>query len=517
MTLKELIFNLWKTRFERKGIKTEFKPLFTRYVGVESAEYNDILKTLVTKAREDETHCVIFDREIPLRADFGLINSVKQDLCRMDIQHLSTQDIKMFPDPEVNQLFLNALEYTVNLAIKNEPFTNESIRNDFITKIILNVYTYVYPLNLSLDYDGTYKCFYYGNISRRETYFLILLYLMTFDVIVINPLKDEYWDLTDTDHLSEKITYSMIQEIRTLNERIANATLIQADESLTLHFEHQMDAEIYNNSGLYKAWQLRGYHVKQLLIRGNMIDISNNWNEPAKVRNGFDVKDKSVTIPHSFTVIDGITMDSSEYKSFVTGCTSSPECFTAVQKQDLLTNHMTENDSLQLTFFQLGDGTIDTAQLKEASFYPFAPYNDATEQFILDKMNELIRNPKILKTEQLSKKEIFQLVSTILNISKPLQRMIDNFDFSAQIPKLVYFLEDDKELDNDSCIILAYLNSIGFDIVVLSPAGTAGLETYLDENYFTNIRLGRMKYDVKYSDMKYTAKKSKGFLAKLFG
>ena len=340
------------------------------------------------------------------------------------------------------------------------------------------------PLNLSLDYDGTYKCFYYGNISRRETYFLILLHLMTFDVIVINPLKDEYWDLTDTDHLSEKITYSMIQEIRTLNERIANATLIQADESLTLHFEHQMDAEIYNNSGLYKAWQLRGYHVKQLLIRGNMIDISNNWNEPAKVRNGFDVKDKSVTIPHSFTVIDGITMDNSEYKSFVTGCTSSPECFTAVQKQDLLTNHMTENDSMQLTFFQLGDGTIDTAQLKEASFYPFAPYNDATEQFILDKMNELIRNPKILKTEQLSKKEIFQLVSTILNISKPLQRMIDNFDFSAQIPKLVYFLEDDKELDNDSSIILAYLNSIGFDIVVLSPAGTAGLETYLDEVYF---------------------------------
>ena len=134
-------------------------------------------------------------------------------------------------------------------------------------------------------------------------------------MIVINPLKDEYWDLTDTDHLSEKITYSMIQEIRTLNERIANATLIQADESLTLHFEHQMDAEIYNNSGLYKAWQLRGYHVKQLLIRGNMIDISNNWNEPAKVRNGFDVKDKSVTIPHSFTVIDGITMDNSEYNN----------------------------------------------------------------------------------------------------------------------------------------------------------------------------------------------------------
>ena len=78
-------------------------------------------------------------------------------------------------------------------------------------------------------------------------------------------------------------------------------------------------------------------------------------------------------------------------------------------------------------------------------------------------------------------------------------------------------VEDDKELDKDSCIILAYLNSIGFDIVVLSPAGTAGLETYLDENYFTNIRLDRMKYDVKYSDMKYTAKKSKGFLAKLFG
>ena len=516
MSLKELIFNLWKTRYERQGIRTEFRPVFTRYIGVESAEYNDILKTLITKAKEDNEHCIVFDRDIPMQVNFDLINNTKRDLMEMDIRNLSTQDITMFADPELNQLFLNALEYTVNLAIQNESFANDNIRNDFITKMILNTFTYIYPLNMSLDYEGTYKCFYYGDISRRNIYFLIMLYRMTFDVIVINPLKDEYWDVTDTDFLSTKKNYPMIQEIGTLNERIAGASVIQADESITLHFEHQMDAEIYNNSGLYKAWQLKDYHVKQLLIHGNTIDIKNNWNEPAKVRNGFLVQNNKVTIPHFFARIDGVTSDYNDYKKFVSECVSSPECITVLQKEDFLVNHMSDNDTLQLTFFQLSDGTIDTSQIKEATFYPFAPYNDQTEQFLLDKLNELIKNPKILKGENLSRKDIFYIITTILNMNTTLLRAIDNFDFSAQIPKFVYFLEKDATMDRDSSIILAYLNNIGFDIIVFSPSGTAGLETYLDDNYFTNIRLDRMKYDMDYNDVKNATRKSKNFLSKFF-
>ena len=83
--------------------------------------------------------------------------------------------------------------------------------------------------------------------------------------------------------------------------------------------------------------------------------------------------------------------------------------------------------------------------------------------------------------------------------------------------QLVYFLENDNVIDKKSAIILAYLNNIGFDIVCFAPAGVSGLETYIDTNYISSVRLERMKYDMSYSDVKNIIKKSKGFFAKIFG
>lgn len=517
MTLKELVFNLWKPRYERQGIQSEFKPIFARYIGIESTEYNDILKTLVTKAREDSEHCIVFDGDLPMQANFNLINSMKRDLATMDVTHLSTQDITMFPNAELNNIFLKALEYAVNLAIKNEHFSNDNVRNDFIIKMILNTFTYIQPLNMSLDYDGTYKCFYYGNIQQRDIYFLIMLYCMTFDVIYINPLKDEYWNVTDTDNLCKKNTYSMIQEIGTLNSRIEQGNIIQANESMTLHFEQQIESELYTNSGLYKPWQLRGFHVKQMLIKGNTIDIVHNWNEPAKVRNGFAVSNHEVSIPHFFFKIDGISSNMDEYKELTGTCKANDDCLVALSVNDLLEDHMTTDDTLQLSFYQLSDGTMDALKLKDAPFYPFHMYSAETQTFMIEKINELIKNPSILKTSQFTRNALVECVSTIFNINKKLQRMIDNFDFSSNIPKLVYFLENDNVIDKKSAIILAYLNNIGFDIVCFAPAGVSGLETYIDTNYISSVRLERMKYDMSYSDVKNIIKKSKGFFAKIFG
>lgn len=94
--------------------------------------------------------------------------------------------------------------------------------------------------------------------------------------------------------------------------------------------------------------------------------------------------------------------------------------------------------------------------------------------------------------------------------------MIDNFDFSSNIPKLVYFLENDNAIDKESAIVLAYLNNIGFDIICFAPAGISGLETYINTNYISSVRLEHMRYDMSYSDVKNIIKKSKGLFAKLF-
>ena len=45
-SLKQTCFDIWNSNDIRKGVHTTFKPLFTRYIGIENNnEYNDILKT----------------------------------------------------------------------------------------------------------------------------------------------------------------------------------------------------------------------------------------------------------------------------------------------------------------------------------------------------------------------------------------------------------------------------------------------------------------------------------------
>ena len=77
------------------------------------------------------------------------------------------------------------------------------MRNNFITKLI--VWTYTYAKNIKYDSSINPKCIYYGNIERHEIYFLIMLYKMGYDVIYINPLKEEFWSEIEEDRLSECI------------------------------------------------------------------------------------------------------------------------------------------------------------------------------------------------------------------------------------------------------------------------------------------------------------------------
>ena len=182
LSLQQIPFELWRRKSERKGICPQFKPVFTSYIGVENqVKYNDVLATIHSKIQDDPRHTIFFDGEILLDADFNFINAIKNELANMDVTHLSKQDITLFENSDLNHVFLNAFEYVVNLAIRQEIFLNDSVRNNFICKLLLYAHLYIQNLDYSeLDFHANH-CFYYGDISRHDIYFLILLYIMGFD------------------------------------------------------------------------------------------------------------------------------------------------------------------------------------------------------------------------------------------------------------------------------------------------------------------------------------------------
>ena len=137
------------------------------------------------------------------------------------------------------------MQYSVNLAIKNENFFNNNIRNNFITKLI--VWAYMYIKNIDISGNINPKSIYYGQIGRHEIYFLILLYNMGFDVIYINPLKEEFFEEIDVDNLSKLNKELQIDEILSFKERCARGKLSENIETLTKQVQREVHEELFVN------------------------------------------------------------------------------------------------------------------------------------------------------------------------------------------------------------------------------------------------------------------------------
>lgn len=510
--LKNACFNIWKTTFERKGIQSEFKPLFTRFIGVENInEYNNVLKTLQIKFEQNKDNCISFDGEIPLEANFDLINSVKKELQTMNINDIEHQDIVLFADPELNSLFLRALAYSVKLAISNENFFNESQRNNFIMKLIMWTFTYLSPLKI--DTHSVPKCLYYGNISKHEIYFLILLSKIDFDVLYINPLKEEFWSDIDKDGLSELHKNNQILQVETYKSRCSQGNEIQYTESSTLQFEREIQDELFTGTGVYRSWQFRDGTTKAVFVNSSIIDVDNNWNEMAKVRTGFTTQGKTVTVPYFFHLIDGEYRNLSEYSNLVHKLSKADNTLFLLNGDLGVPAPYNNEDKFQLTFCMLSNGLLNLEEVQKLDFYKYKKYKPEVQNFILNKINETISDNSLF-TNSLTKDSKLDLMMLLLNLDERIIRQIDSFDFTEYVPKLTIFLENENELKDDILYLIAFLSKVGFDIVIFNPSGLFNLSTIINPERYNSERLDTVKYDRTYDSLKL--KDKKGFLNKLF-
>ena len=76
-------------------------------------------------------------------------------------------------------------------------------------------------------------------------------------------------------------------------------------------------------------------------------------------------------------------------------------------------------------------------------------------------------------------------------------------------------LEEEEQISKRQAYLIAYLNKIGFDIVIFSPAGLSNLNSYIQSDYFNSIRLDKINYERRLSDLKYKQRKQ-NFFSKFF-
>ena len=499
---QQIPFELWKPIHVRKGIHDQFKPVFTRYIGVEKQDrYDDILATLAESIKTDPEHNLLFDNQIPMTADFTFINAIKYELSRMDMTQLASQDITLFQNPSLNQTFLSACETIVNLAFQQEAFPNDSVKANFVCKLLLYAHLHLQDLDYSNTAYQANHCFYYGTIGRHDIYFLKLLHLLNFDVIYINPLKDvPEWPSIDNTAALHKNT--QILPIDSFQARAQKGQVLQESQSLTLTLEQNLTTDFLNQSGVYQPWQFRHGTTEPVFFNGSLIDLEQNWHQAARFRQGFKAHQKTVYVPHFFFEIEGEHRNKKDYLTLVDNCRKAPN--TLVFTQDTSFTNPLENpsDRFKLAFCQYSDGRFDPEKLKQLPFYAYGPYNDATENFMLHKINDVLTNTHLFKQPLTKKEDIFDFVLMALTLIQPLVRCIDSFDFTDSLPKLMIVVEGDAHLTKAHSYLIGYLNQIGFDILILSPAGLSDLSTFFQAESFNSVRLDQIVYDQTLAELK---------------
>ena len=141
-------------------------------------------------------------------------------------------------------------------------------------------------------------------------------------------------------------------------------------------------------------------------------------------------------------------------------------------------------------------------EIKKLDFYNFSLYNDLTEDFILDKINETIKDKSLFVDQLNTNEKIIDFVWNILLLKDEIVQLIDSFDFVNDIPKLTIFLNEKTVLSKEDSYVLGFLNKIGIDIIVFSPAGLSDIQSYISTDVFSLIRLEKMNYEENYNNLK---------------
>ena len=110
------------------------------------------------------------------------------------------------------------------------------------------------------------------------------------------------------------------------------------------------------------------------------------------------------------------------------------------------------------------------------------------------------------------------MLSVLLTLDKELLRLLQSFDFTRAIPKLLIVDASETMFSLEECVLLAFLNLVGFDIAVFTPTGYRNLETHIRSDSFDTLTVGPFCYDLTVPDLRTRRPGGKGgWLNRLFG
>ena len=386
---------------------------------------------------------------------------------------------------------------------------NQTVVLNYGNKFVTWLYRCTQARKYAVQYEDIPVVLYYGDISQSEMYFLNFMTQCGFDTVYITPNKTNLHTAVDKNlnGLMQIFELPQSKESGTYPTKAIKTKVA----TVAYNAERDLDTMLYGgDTGIYRSFQFP--NSQSVTLKTTFEEISILWKQEAKFRTGFATSGNLVSVPNIFAKISGVENgDIGKYWDDVRQ-KLTPDTFLTIKKN----NPEKEPDadlSVYRQFYR--NGEYDIEKLKASTVNKFSYLPDRIQDMLLYKLQETASSGFIkLQGDEL----MCSIIYHGMNLTKRFMQIIQRFDFTRSIPKLIYIDAVEDTFSLWECINLVFCNLIGFDILIYTPTGYKNIETFVSNDAFEEHIMNQFLYDVEVPKFKIPSEeKSGGFFGKLFG
>lgn len=439
----------------------------------------------------------------PTADEIKLLGSVTRNSTSDMIDDLALK-IKLNGDP-----VRTALAQTELRKLLNELYTgNQTVAFNYGSKLISWLYRCTQARKYAVQYEDIPVILYYGAISQSELYFLNFMSRCGFDVIYITPDK-QLLDLVIDKNQGGRMQIFQLPQSRESGSYPDKPVKMKM-ATVAYSAERELDTMLYGgDAGIFRDFQFP--NSQTVTLKTTLEEIGILWKQEARFRQGFGTSGNLVTVPNIFAKISGVKDGNvSAYWEEIRGRLTPETILRVKEAKDPQPGNL--DLSAYRSFYR--NGKIDTERLKGSTLNRCSYLPDRIQDMYLFKLQEAVDSGFLKLTGD-------ELMCSVLhyglNMDKEFMKTLQAFDFTKQLPKLIWIDAVEQTFTLEECIQLVLCNLIGFDILIYTPTGYKNLEMFVSADAFEEHTLNEFMYDLEVPKFRIPSEtKNSGFFGRLF-
>jgi len=515
-----------RSNFEYNSNVVTIPKYFYRFIGIKTNE-KDYYENLYSLDKELKKIGFCYkrfseglDKDISIRLQ-NILNDIwtkgfKEDGLDVSLIINLINDKGLFPNI-ANKIMLQQIKNNMKGLIEYYIKSNEAIDNDNVKLIISYMIHWINIYSKDLFETFNYmkinpKIIFYGEISKAEVFYLILLSTLGCDILYFNP-KDTgcFHEIDKYNAFSKEIVYNCNNEIKPFPTNVEDRI-----KTTAYNAKEELNKTLFtDDSGFYRPWQFADYNVEALTLNTTYEEIYIWIKQKAYLREGFNVENLTVVVPNMFSKVCGTHEDIEVYWKEINQVATQK--FTKFYNEIPIMNvvHL-EYGMFDQIYPNNAFSEFNTQEMLNSPWWKYKELRSGLQKNIAEKIKNLCLNPTIINVEKEDLRDLqVDIFSVLINLDISILELLQAYDYPEEIPKIIiYNNEENGNLSFEDCIMLSFMNSMGIDIIIYNPSGYNDIENFIYPEQYDVHRLENVSFKLHFK--KYVGKK-KGFFGNLFG